>query len=168
MCFKLIGYRHIVVRRSIFFRKKKLYDKADMVRIILETEKIYFSYKIQNINKVAVQAKNCELLTLVISVRFFLLLLFQFVYIKGLLAKTKLFQEIGLYFIYLFFLQKCRQVKSRTFISEIKLHAITYFVYSLSSNNKHFYDDRDRSLYVHALLSIFITMIYNNIKACLQ
>lgn len=76
MCFKLIGYRHIVVRRSFFFRKKKLYDKADMVRIILETEKIYVSYKIQNINKVAVQAKNCELLTLVISVRFFLLLLF--------------------------------------------------------------------------------------------
>lgn len=76
MCFKLIGYRHIVFRSSIFFRKKKLYDKADMVRIILETEKIYVSYKIQNINKVAVQAKNCELLTLVISVRFFLLLLF--------------------------------------------------------------------------------------------
>lgn len=54
----------------------KLYHRAEMVRTILETEKIYVSNKIQNINKVAVQAKNCELLTLVISVRFFLLLLF--------------------------------------------------------------------------------------------
>lgn len=39
-----------------------------MVRTILETEKIYDSNKIHNINKVAVQAKNCKLLTLVISV----------------------------------------------------------------------------------------------------
>lgn len=46
-----------------------------MVRTILETEKIYVSNKIHNINKVAVQAKNCELLTLVIPVRFFIIII---------------------------------------------------------------------------------------------
>lgn len=47
-----------------------------MVRTILETEKIYVSNKIQNINKIAVEAKNCEFLTLVISGFLLLLLLF--------------------------------------------------------------------------------------------
>lgn len=77
MCFKLIGYRHIVIRRSIYFQEKnnKLYHKADMVRTILETEKIYVSNKIQNINKIAVQAKNCEFLTLVISVCLFIIII---------------------------------------------------------------------------------------------
>lgn len=46
-----------------------------MVRTILETEKIYVSNKIQNINEIAVQAKNCELLTLIIPVRFFFIII---------------------------------------------------------------------------------------------
>lgn len=62
---------------NLFSGKKnnKLYHKADMVRTILETEKIYVSNKIQNINEIAVQAKNCELLTLVIPVRFFIIII---------------------------------------------------------------------------------------------
>lgn len=105
MCFKLIGHRHIVVRKSIFFRKKKLYDKADMVRIILETEKIYVSYKIQNINKVAVQAKNCELLTLVISVRFFYYYYFSLCRLKAFWQKQSYFRKMG-YFLYIYFFTK--------------------------------------------------------------
>lgn len=61
-----------------------------MVRTILETEKIYDSNKIHNINKVAVQAKtNCELLTLVISVCFFIIIIILVCVDLGLFGKNK-------------------------------------------------------------------------------
>lgn len=107
-----------------------------MVGTILETEKIYVSNKIQNINKIAVQAKNCELLTLFICVCFFYYY-FSLCRLRAFWQKLSDFSKKKIYY------KNEGRSTVKTFISEIKLHAKTYFVYSLSSNNKHFYDDRD-------------------------
>lgn len=66
--FQIIRYSSYCNQKvNLFSGKNKLYHK----QTILDTENINNSNKIYNINKVAVQAKKCELLTLVIYVCFY-------------------------------------------------------------------------------------------------